>query len=235
MSSSGSRVSRYARNMALAGWGEAGQRRLRDASVVVVGAGGLGSAVLPLLVSQGVGGIRLYEYDRIEESNLPRQLLFTPHDVGQPKAGCAAERLKAMNPELRLEVREERFDSGVSLRASGSVDLLVDCTDNFATRYAIDDVAAREGVAVVWGAVHDFVGQVSLLHGKARVSLRDIFGEPDGPVPLSAGVFAPLVQTVGAIMASECTHYLLGQPCPLDGQLLQLDMRDYSVLRFPIG
>lgn len=228
-------LARHARSVALEGFGAEGVARLAASRVLVVGAGGLGSAVLPQLVSQGVGHLTLYESDRIEPSNLPRQLLYTPDDVGLMKGEVTREKLLSLNPTLHLDLRIERVDGLVLRELDAEWDLLVDCADNYATSAALDIFSETHGIPLLWGGIEEYRGQVALFNGGAGVSFRDVFGEPSTSIPLAEGVFVPLVYTIGSLMVSAATHYLLGMAECLDGELVNFDLRRYEFQRFQIG
>lgn len=223
---------RYARSLPLDGMGEGGLERLRGACVAVVGAGGLGSAVLPLLVSQFVGRIVLIDNDTVSLSNLPRQTLYGTPDVGSDKVDLAAQRLMYLNADVRVEPLKMRL-SADNIHAIDEVDLLLDCTDNFDTQYLIDDYATEQSIPVVWGAVDWYAGQVAVFHGVRGTTLRGVFPEPKARVHGADAVYPPAVQWVGSVMASEAIGWLLGN-AKLDGRLLQMDMKGYSVEMFEL-
>lgn len=223
------REEQWLRTAQLGDVGEAGVERLRGAHVLVVGAGGLGSAVLPLLVAQGVRRLAVYEHDVVSASNLARQTLYTPGDVGRRKMDVVAERLLQLHPGLELIGIHERFDD---LYLGGRPDVVLDCTDNFPSRFMIDDFCRRNGSPLVWGAVEEYVGQVAVLHGASGVGLRDLFPQPEEAIPLPKGIFPPLVHMVGSMMVGEAMKILLGREDALDGTLLELDARTYALRRF---
>uniref|UniRef100_A0A7C2FV44 Molybdopterin-synthase adenylyltransferase MoeB n=2 Tax=Thermus islandicus TaxID=540988 RepID=A0A7C2FV44_9DEIN len=222
-------LDRYHRQMILPGVGPEGQERLKGSSVVVVGAGGLGVPVLQYLVAAGVGRVGLVEMDRVELSNLHRQVLYTTEDVGRPKALVAKERLLALNPGVRIDAYPVHLTAANALEILGPYDLLVDASDNFPTRYLVNDAAVLLGKPLVYGAIHQFEGQVAVFHhpteeGGRGPCYRCLFPRPPAPgaVPscAEAGVFGVLPGTVGALMAAEALKLLLGIGKPLAGYLL---------------
>src|SRR4051812_11726564 len=175
------RTARYARTTQLPGFGPVAQRRLRATRVLVVGAGGLGSAVLPLLASTGFGTIGVVDDDRVEASNLPRQSIHTPSDVGRPKVESAAEAVKALDDGIELRLFAERLTAQNAERILSGFDLVLDGSDNFPTRYLVDDAATLAGIPVVWGAVHQTGGQVGLSWAANGPTYRDLFPVPPAP------------------------------------------------------
>lgn len=213
---------RYSRPLLVPEWLEAGaQERLRAASVLVVGAGGLGSPVIAQLAGAGVGTLTVSEGDRVELSNLHRQTLFTLGDVGRPKAEVAAARAQAGNPHVRVRVALPLDATNADSLVEGA-DLVVDATDNFAARYAIADACNRAGREWVWGAAAGVSGMVSVF-GPA-LGLREVFPEPgDAESCAEAGVLGPLPNVVGSMMALEALKVLSGVGEPLRGRLWTLD------------
>lgn len=225
-------LDRYHRQMILPQVGPEGQERLKRASVVVVGAGGLGVPVLQYLVAAGVGRVGVVEMDRVEVSNLHRQVLYTTEDVGEPKALVAQKRLQALNPLVRVEAYPVRLTSENALEILRPYDLVVDASDNFPTRYLVNDAAVLLGKPLVFGAIYQFDGQVAVfhhptLHGEMGPCYRCLFPKPPPPgaVPscAEAGVFGVLPAVVGSLMAAEALKVLLGIGKPLAGHLLLYD------------
>ena len=198
---------RYARTEQLPGFGETAQRRLRAARVLVVGAGGLGSAVLPLLAGAGFGTIGVVDDDSVEISNLPRQTIHGERDLGRPKTASAADAIRAIDAGIDVRVFAERLTSANAERILGDFDLVLDGSDNFPTRYLVDDAASLAGLPVVWGAVHRFGGQVGLSWAGRGPHYRDLFPRPPEPgtVPscAEAGVLPSVCGVIGSLMASE--------------------------------
>ncbi|AEV16910.1 hypothetical protein TCCBUS3UF1_18710 [Thermus sp. CCB_US3_UF1] len=222
-------LDRYHRQMILPQVGPEGQARLKGASVVVVGAGGLGVPVLLYLVAAGVGRVGIVEMDRVEVSNLHRQVLYTTEDVGKPKALAAKERLLALNPLVRIDTYPLRLTSENALEVLRPYDLVVDASDNFPTRYLVNDACVLLGKPLVYGAIYQFDGQVAVFHhptgeGEMGPCYRCLFPKPPPPgsVPscAEAGVFGVLPAVVGSLMAAEALKVLLGLGQPLAGYLL---------------
>ncbi|SDF16941.1 adenylyltransferase and sulfurtransferase [Thermus arciformis] len=225
-------LDRYHRQMILPQVGPEGQERLKRSSVVVVGAGGLGVPVLQYLVAAGVGRVGLVEMDRVEVSNLHRQVLYTTEDVGKPKALAARERLLALNPLVEIVAHPVRLTSENALEILRPYDLIVDASDNFPTRYLVNDAAVFLNKPLVFGAIYQFDGQVVVFHhpteeGEMGPCYRCLFPKPPPPgsVPscAEAGVFGVLPGVVGSLMAAEALKVLLGLGKPLAGHLLLYD------------
>jgi adenylyltransferase/sulfurtransferase len=217
-------IVRYQRHLSLAGFGPAGQAGLKSGSVLVIGAGGLGCPVLLYLAAAGVGRITIVDFDRVEISNLQRQVLFGDADAGQPKAEAAARRLRALNPLIAIEPRVERFSRANALALVGAHDVIVDGSDNFATRYLVNDACVLAGKPFVYGAVQGFEGQVSVFNWKSGPTYRCLFPEPPDPgmVPncAEAGILGVLPGLVGTAQACEAIKLLTGIGEPLSGRLL---------------
>ncbi len=224
-------LDRYTRHIILPQVGASGQARLLESSVLVVGAGGLGSPALLYLAAAGVGRLGVADYDQVELTNLHRQILHGTPDVGRAKTESAAERLTAINPEVTLELFPERLESDNALDLVSGFDLIVDGSDNFPTRYLLNDAAVLSGVPLVYGAISQFEGQLSVFHADRDGTLgpcyRCLFPEPPlpGTVPscAEAGVFGVLPGIIGSLMASEAIKLLLGIGEQLVGRLLHLD------------
>ncbi len=230
-------IARYARHFVLPGVGEAGQRRLKASRVLVVGAGGLGSPVLLYLAAAGVGRIGVVEFDRVEPSNLNRQVLYTEADVGQSKAEVARRRLLALNPHIEVVAYPERFTPELAERIVPEYDLLVDASDNFPTRYLANDAAVLFDRPLVQGAIYRFEGQLSVFHHRGGPCYRCLFRRPPRRQPAcsEAGVFGVLPGTVGALMATEALKVLLELGEVLSGKLLLYDALEagFRTLAFP--
>lgn len=224
---------RWSRHLLLPQLGETAQRRLRNARVCVVGAGGLGAPVLLYLAAAGVGRLGVVDDDVVESSNLQRQVLHGVDDVGRPKVDSAADAVRALDPDVEVVTHHLRLDEGtVDLLAD--YDLVVDGTDNFPTRYLVNDACVRLGLPEIWGSVFRFDAQVSVFWGSpppgsgvAPVQLRDLFPEapPPGSVPSCAegGVLGAMCGQVGSVMATEAVKVLTGVGRPLLGRVLVLD------------
>ena len=220
---------RYQRNLLVDGFGEQGQSRLLESRVTVVGAGGLGSAVLNYLVAAGVGHIRIVESDTVSPSNLQRQVLYTTAEIGALKAEAAAARLSRLNPGCRLEIVAA---ADASERLHGS-DVVVDCTDNYAARYVIDDYCASAGVPMVYGTAEQAGGQVSVFHARGAGGYRSLYPE-EPPQKEIVGVLSPVVGVIGSLQALETVKLLSGFGETLAGRLLVLDGQTMRVSIFEI-
>jgi len=221
------RAARYARTTQLPGFGPVAQRRLRAARVLVVGAGGLGSAVLPLLASAGFGTIGIVDDDRVEPSNLPRQTIHTPADVGRAKAESAAETVRALDDTIDVRPIAGRLDSGNAREILAGYDLVLDGSDNFPTRYLVDDAATLTGIPVVWGAVHQTGGQAGLSWAAHGPTYRDLFPVPPAPGSVAscaeAGALPSVCGVVGGLMVSEALKLVTGTGEPLLGRVVVHD------------
>jgi adenylyltransferase/sulfurtransferase len=224
-------VARWSRHLLLPEIGDLGQRRLRNAKVCVVGAGGLGAPALLYLAAAGVGRVGLVDSDVVELSNLQRQVVHATTDLGRPKVESAAERLAALAPEAEVVRHHVRLDEG-NVDLLGDYDLVLDGTDSFATRYLVNDACVRLGLPEVWGSVLRFDAQVSVFWGAPppgvpAVELRDLFPEPppEGSVPSCAvaGVLGALCGQVGSVMATEAIKLITGAGSPALGRVLVLD------------
>lgn len=225
---------RYSRHLLVPEVGDLGQRRLGNARVLVVGAGGLGSPVLLYLAAAGIGTIGIVDGDAVDESNLQRQVVHTAADVGRRKVRSAAETVRAANPFVRVEEHDLRLDATNALDLVRAYDVVVDGTDNFPTRYLVGDAAVLAGKPVVWGSVLRFDGQVSVFwadppagSGHEGVHYRDVFpvapAPGDAPSCAEAGVLGVVCASVGAMMATEVVKLVTGIGEPLLGRLLVLD------------
>jgi adenylyltransferase/sulfurtransferase len=225
---------RFSRHLLLPGIGELGQRRLRNARVCVVGAGGLGAPVLLYLAAAGVGRLGVVDDDDVALSNLQRQVIHGLDDVGRPKVVSAAEAIARLDPEVDVVVHHTRL-TPATVSLLGDYDLVIDGTDNFPTRYLVNDACVRLGLPEVWGSVFRFDAQVSVFWGRppawagiAPVELRDLFPDPPpaGSVPSCAegGVLGAMCGQVGSVMATEAVKLITGVGRPLLGRVLVLDV-----------
>ncbi|MFK7928030.1 MAG: molybdopterin-synthase adenylyltransferase MoeB [Myxococcota bacterium] len=218
---------RYARHLTLAEVGEVGQTRLRDGSVIVIGAGGLGSPCLLYLAAAGVGRIAVVDDDRVEASNLQRQVLHDTAAVGSPKAQSAAQRLRALNPHVEVVPHPIRLTPDNALDLLAPYDVVVDGTDNFASRYLINDACELLGKPLVYGAIQRFEGQVSVFNHRGGPTYRDLFPTPPAPefAPncAAAGVLGVLPGIIGTLQATEVIKLLLGRDDVLSGRLTLYD------------
>ena len=218
---------RYDRHLSLPELGQDGQRRLKAASVLVVGAGGLGSPAAIYLAAAGVGRLGLVDFDRVEFSNLQRQVLHGTPDVDRPKVESARERLEALNPEVEIETLAVRLDSGNALELFRRYDVAVDGSDNFPTRYLVNDAGVLTSTPTVYGAIHRFHGQASVFGLEDGPCYRCLFREPPPPetVPTcaEAGVLGVLPGIIGSVQAAEAIKLVTGIGATLSGRLLTLD------------
>ena len=227
-------VERYSRQLVMEGWGEAEQVALRDASVLVIGAGALGSPVASYLAGAGVGRLGIVDDDLVELSNLHRQFLhFTP-DLGQPKAHTAVAKLQFLNPEIAVEPYQVRLDEANADGLVAGHDLVVDCSDGFATRYAVNAACCRAGVALVEGGVVGLTGLVMSIEPGDSACYRCAFPEPPPPgaVPTcaQAGVLGPAAGVIGSLQALEALKLLAGMPGAVTDAFLQVDLARGEVL-----
>jgi sulfur-carrier protein adenylyltransferase/sulfurtransferase len=218
---------RFSRHLTLSEFGTAGQERLKAARVLCVGAGGLGSPAAIYLAAAGVGTIGLVEFDVVDESNLQRQVLYTTADVGRSKLQAARERLTAMNPDLNVEAHEVRLSALNALRIIESYDVIVDGTDNFATRYLVNDACVMAGRPNAYGSVFRFEGQASVFGAKNGPCYRCLHPEPPPPglVPncAEAGVLGVLPGIIGTIQATEAIKLVTGIGETLAGRFIIYD------------
>lgn len=236
---------RYSRHLLLPHLGELGQRRLRNARVCVVGAGGLGSPVLLYLAAAGVGRIGVVDSDDVELSNLQRQVVHGAGDVGRAKVDSAAEALHRLDPGVQVVTHHVRL-TAATVDLLADYDLVVDGTDTFETRYLVNDACVRLGLPEVWGSVLRFDAQVSVFWGRPPagsgvrpVQLRDLFPAPppagDVPSCAEAGVLGSLCGQVGSVMATEAIKLITGIGRPLLGRILVLDALEQRWTEIPLA
>jgi adenylyltransferase/sulfurtransferase len=243
-------VRRYSRHLIIPDVGMTGQKRLKNAKVLVIGAGGLGSPALLYLAAAGVGTLGIAEFDEVDESNLQRQVIHGQSDIGKAKAISAQESLAETNPLVNVVVHNERLDNDNVLRVFEGYDLIVDGTDNFATRYMVNDAAYFLKIPYVWGSIYRFDGQASVfwptLEGPDGVSdapcYRCLYPEPPPPgmVPSCAegGVLGVLCASIGSIQVNEAIKLLTGIGDPIVGKLviydaLEMEYRKLKVRKDP--
>ncbi len=218
---------RYSRHLLLDKVGELGQEKLKSAKVLVIGTGGLGCPVLQYLTAAGVGTIGIIDFDKVDETNLQRQILFTINDIGKNKAITAKERLEQLNPLVKFNVYAEKLTSKNALQIFKNYDVVVDGTDNFSTRYLVNDACVISQKSLVYGAIYKFEGQVSVFNYKNGPSYRCLFPEPPkaGSVPSCSdvGVIGVLPGIIGTQQANEVIKIILEIGTPLSGKLLMYD------------
>ena len=221
---------RYARQTMLPQIGEEGQRRLSEASVLIVGLGGLGAPVSTYLAAGGVGHLGIIDGDRVDSSNLQRQILYCEDWVGESKAQCAARRLRSINSGVEVMANDCRLTADNARHMVEGYDLVIDCTDNFAARLLIDKVCFEAGLPWVHGSIEGFRGMVTIFNHKAGKRYADLFPDiASGSSPETGkGVIGPTAGTVGCIMASEAVKLLSGAAdCSLlDGSFLHIDLQN---------
>jgi molybdopterin/thiamine biosynthesis adenylyltransferase len=221
-----SQLLRYSRQIMLPGFGIAGQERLRSASVLVAGLGGLGSPAAMYLAAAGIGRLVLADFDAVDLSNLQRQILHTTDRIGLPKAESARIALAALNPEVELEIVKRSLSDETLPGLAARVDLVLDCSDNFATRFAVNAACVAAGKPLVSGAAIRMEGQVAVFSGRPGGPCYQCLYPRDGALDETCsanGVLAPLVGIVGSIQAAEAIKVLSGLGEPLVGRLLLLD------------
>jgi sulfur-carrier protein adenylyltransferase/sulfurtransferase len=235
-------VARYSRHLIMPEVGMEGQKRLKAAGVLLIGAGGLGSPLGLYLAAAGIGRIGLVDFDVVDFSNLQRQILHGTPDVGRPKLHSARDRLQAINPEVQLDLYETRLTSANALEIFQPYDIIIDGTDNFATRYLVNDACVLLGKPNVYGSIFRFDGQASVFAPPAGPCYRCLYPEPPPPgeVPSCAegGVLGILPGLVGCIQATEAVKLILGKGSPLVGRLLlydalQMRFQEFKVRRNP--
>src|SRR6266550_5076503 len=223
---------RYARHLMLPDVGEEGQRKLKRGSVLIIGAGGLGSPVSIYLAAAGVGRIGLADFDKVDITNLHRQILYGTSQVGQPKLSAAVARLHDINPEIAIETHETAINSENALSIFRSYDVIVDGTDNFPTRYLVNDACVLTGKPNVYGSIFRFDGQASVFYAREGPCYRCLYPEPPPPglVPSCAegGVLGVLPGIMGSIQAVEAIDLILGKGRPLIGRLVLFDALDMT-------
>jgi molybdopterin/thiamine biosynthesis adenylyltransferase len=231
-------MDRYSRQLLLAEWSEAAQLALREASVLVVGAGALASPVASYLAGAGVGRLGLVDSDVVEISNLPRQYLhFTP-DAGEPKVESAASKLRFLNPDVLVETYQVWLDDGNAAALVEGNDLVVDCSDSFDTRYNVNAACCDAGVPLVEGGVVGWSGLVMAIRPGESACYRCAFPDPPAPgsVPTcaEAGVLGPAAGVIGSLQALEALKLLTGTGTPLTDAFLQMDLADHASVRVAV-
>ena len=229
-------VERYSRHLIIPDVGMTGQKRLKNAKVLVIGAGGLGSPALMYLAAAGVGTLGIVEFDEVDTSNLQRQIIHGTSDVGRPKGESARDSIREINPLIEVRLHDLRLDSSNALEVFGDYDLILDGTDNFATRYLVNDTAVLLGKPYVWGSIFRFEGQASVFWEDAPngqgLNYRDLYPEPPpaGMVPSCAegGVLGVLCASIGSIMVNEAIKLIVGIGEPLLGRLMVYDALEMS-------
>jgi adenylyltransferase/sulfurtransferase len=229
-------VARYSRHLIIPDLGMDGQKRLKNAKVLVIGAGGLGSPALLYLAAAGVGTLGIVEFDEVDASNLQRQIIHGESDIGRPKADSARDSILEINSGIDVRLHKIRLEPENAVQLFAEYDLIVDGTDNFATRYLVNDAAVLAGKPYVWGSIYRFEGQVSVFWEDAPdgrgINYRDLYPEapPPGMVPSCAegGVLGVLCASIGSVMVTEAIKLITGIGDPLLGRLMVYDALDMS-------
>jgi adenylyltransferase/sulfurtransferase len=229
-------VARYSRHLIIPDLGVDGQKRLKNARVLVIGAGGLGAPALLYLAAAGVGTIGIVDFDVVDESNLQRQIIHGVADVGRSKAESARDSIAAINPLIEVRLHEFRLQPSNAVDLLTQYDLILDGTDNFATRYLVNDAAALAGKPYVWGSIYRFEGQVSVFWEDAPdgrgLNYRDLYPEPPPPgmVPSCAegGVLGMICASIASVMGTEAIKLITGIGEPLLGRLMIYDALEMS-------
>lgn len=235
-------ISRYSRHLLIPDVGMEGQQRLKNSKVLVIGAGGLGSPVLLYLAAAGVGTLGIVDFDIVDESNLQRQIIHGQSDVGRFKSRSAEDSINELNRYVHVQLHNERLDAGNAIEIISGYDLVMDGTDNFATRYLVNDACVLAGKPYVWGSIFRFEGQVSVFWEDAPdgcgLNYRDLYPEPPPPemAPSCAegGVLGILCASIGAMMATEAIKLITGLGETLLGRLAVYDALDMTYRFIPL-
>mgnify|MGYP006281308727 CR=1 FL=1 len=238
-----SELLRYSRHMAMPEFGIEGQQKLKNSRVLVIGCGGLGAPLLHYLAAAGVGTIGILDFDEVEDSNLQRQVLFGTDDIGQPKVEVAKEKLLKLNPHIEIQTHHTQLTSENALETLKNYDVIADGTDNFPTRYLVNDACVMLNKVNVYGSIFRFEGQVSVFNyidenGNAGPNYRDLFPTPPPPgmVPSCAegGVLGVLPGIVGSLQVNEIIKVLTGVGEPLSGKLVRFDALKFEFRTFNV-
>lgn len=225
-------INRYNRQIRLSEVGEEGQKRIKGTSVLVIGAGALGCPVLQYLTAAGVGILGIVDNDWVDETNLNSQVLYNIKDIGKPKPLAAKEKLKLLNPEVTFKVHFIRLDKESALKIISLYDIIVDCTDNFATRYLINDASIILNKPVVYGAIHKFSGQIIVLNYHNGPTLRCLYPVPphslEVPSCAETGVIGSIAGTIGSMQATEVIKIILEKEDVLSGKLFIIDSLNFT-------
>lgn len=225
---------RYNRQVILPEIGEEGQNKLKHAKVLVIGAGGLGCPILQYIATAGVGTIGIVDFDKIEIHNLHRQILYTEDQIGLPKALTAKETVKKLNPLIEVQAFEEKLTVENASRIITDFDIVVDGSDNFSTRYLVNDTCVTLEKPLVYGSILGFEGQLAVFNHQGSKNLRDLFPEPPNPkdVPNCSfnGVLGTLPGMIGTMMAHETLKLIIGLPS-LKNELVLYKTLDWSFVK----
>ncbi|WP_348813231.1 HesA/MoeB/ThiF family protein [Flavobacterium maritimum] len=222
---------RYNRQMMLPEIGDLGQEKIKKAKVLVIGAGGLGCPILQYLATAGIGTIGIVDFDKIELHNLHRQILYTENQVGQAKASTAKSVLETLNPLITIIAFEEKLTAENALQIIRNFDVIVDGSDNFATRYLVNDTCVTLGKSLIYGSILKFEGQLAVFNHNGTKNLRDLFPEPPNPKDVPNcnlnGVLGTLPGIIGSMMAHETMKLILDLPS-LENELILFNTLDWS-------
>ncbi len=231
-------VRRYSRHLIIPDVATAGQKRLKNAKVLCVGAGGLGSPALMYLAAAGVGTLGIVEFDVVDESNLQRQIIHSQADIGRSKAESAADTVRGINPLIQVNIHEERLENDNVMELFSQYDLIVDGTDNFATRYLVNDACVLLNKPYIWGSIYRFDGQASVFWSEYGPCYRCLYPEPPPPgmVPSCAegGVLGVLCASIGSIQVTEAIKVLTGIGEPLVGSLMVYDALEMTYRKIKV-
>lgn len=235
-------ISRYSRHLLIPDVGLEGQQRLKNSRVLVIGAGGLGSPVLLYLAAAGVGTLGIIDFDIVDESNLQRQIIHGQSDIGRFKSRSAQDSVNELNPHVHVQLHNERLEAANAVEIISGYDLIVDGTDNFSTRYLVNDACVLAGKPYVWGSIFRFEGQASVFWedapGEGGLNYRDLYPEPPpsemAPSCAEGGVLGILCASIGAIMATEAIKLITGLGETLLGRLAVYDALDVTYRFIPI-
>jgi len=230
-------LNRYKRQMILPELGLAGQEKLKATKILVIGAGGLGCPVLQYLSAAGVGTIGIVDDDVVELNNLHRQILYNHIDIGQPKAKIAAAKLQLLNPHVVFSAYHERFRADNAVNICHNYDLVIDCSDNFTTRYLVNDTCVALGKILIFGSILQFEGQVAVFNHQGGANYRDLYPAPptENVNCAEGGVIGILPGIIGLYMANEALKLICGIGETLAGKLMTIDALNNTVLVFKIA
>jgi molybdopterin/thiamine biosynthesis adenylyltransferase len=216
---------KYTRHLMINGFHAEEQEKLRNGKVLVVGAGGLGSPVLMYLTGAGVGQVGIVENDSISVSNLPRQIIYNIADIGKKKAQKAFDKMKSMNNDCEIFIYEEWWTEKNAFLLAKKYDIIIDCTDNHVSRYLTDEVSRAFNIPFVYGAIHDFEGQVAVFNYRKSKSYADVFPKKDQPKSKPVGVIGPLAGVIGSLQAAEAMKILTGFGAVLSDKMLFISLK----------
>lgn len=220
-------LERYSRHLVLPQFGVDAQKKLKQSAVLVVGAGGLGSPVLSYLAAAGVGRIGIIDHDTVSRSNLQRQVLYTEKDLGRKKAHTAAVRIERLNPDITVKSYDQKITTDNARELLKDYQMVIDCTDNFPTRYLLNDACVLAGIPLVYGSIFRYEGQVAVFNCNKGPNYRDLYPQPPAPGSVpdceQGGVLGVLPGIVGSVQANEAIKVITGLGTSLAGKLWLLD------------